>query len=142
MWFYNTTYSFNYAFWKIIFIVRKQIVSEHRINQSIDIYRYLSNSLIISPPILQVSTSLQDFLHVWFKFSFLYYVLCKRTGITLLVIFRCHVTWNIVLSLGKKDIVLQYIIFSFQFLRGRKMTLSKLLLLSMYFRYFVIISQW
>ena len=67
------------------------MVSEHCINQSID--KYINYIYQISP-ILQVSTSLQDFLHVWFKFSFLYYVLCKRTGITLLVILRCNMTRN------------------------------------------------
>ena len=78
-------YSFNLCFLKNNIIIRKQMVSEHCSNQSID--KYINYIYQISP-ILQISTGLQDFLHVWFKFSFLYYVLCKKTGITSIVNFQ------------------------------------------------------
>ena len=59
-------YSSIYAFEKSTFITRKQIVSVHPINQSIDKNTYLSNILIIY---FSDSTDLQHFLHScnWYK---------------------------------------------------------------------------
>ena len=67
-----------YAFERLTFTTQKQILSKHCFNQSIDIIE-------ISVSILWVSTSLKHFLHDWYKFSFLFNVLCKRTGIAMLV---------------------------------------------------------